>query len=244
MQLIYAKAVTFDELPYIEAAFFTVAEVKSHYRETFSYIHNLGQMLADCGRPGVVCGKYECLEWQLERLIKRIENYQVVLVMDRYGHPPLRPPFKWQLDETHAQGGTWRVAASRYNTSYAQLEQLKWLLRDVRPSYASLAQAARVAALAAAGAAVVKAVTEEKRYPLMVALGYDFTPTVRADKAVSARFKWENEMTGPETRRSGEIKKTDPVYSDLHRRELRAGDYRLEFQNATLDTRAIKQPRK
>ena len=62
MQLIYAKAVTFDELPYIEAAFFTVSEVKSHYRETFPYIRNLNTMLADCGRPGVVCGKYECLE--------------------------------------------------------------------------------------------------------------------------------------------------------------------------------------
>ena len=78
----------------------------------------------------------------------------------------------------------------------------------------------------------------------MAALSYDPAQKAASTTPVlGTRFKWENEVTGPESRRSGEIKKTDPVYRELHRRELRAGDYRLEFQNAVLDTRAIKPPR-
>ena len=90
-------------------------------------------------------------------------------------------------------------------------------------------------------AAVVR--SQEKRYPLLVALTYHPPQAVCPGKVLPARFKWESEVTGPETRRSGEIKSGDPVFTELRRREMPEGNYRLEFQNAALDACAIKPTR-
>ena len=95
-------------------------------------------------------------------------------------------------------------------------------------------------------ATVVLAATaraQEKRYPLLVALTYHPPQAVCPNKVLRARFKWENEVVGPETRRSGEIKSGDPVFTELRRREMPEGNYRLEFQNAALDACAIKPTR-
>ncbi len=105
-------------------------------------------------------------------------------------------------------------------------------------------QAAAIAPVVVAAAPVVRPAPEEQRYPLTVMLTYDPTPAVSTNKVLPARFKWQNEVTGPESRRSGEIKTSDLVFSDLRRRELSEGDYSLEFQNAALDARAIKSPRR
>ena len=98
--------------------------------------------------------------------------------------------------------------------------------------------------VALAVAAMTAAVVEENRYLLPVALTYHPAQTVRTNKVPKARCKLENELSGPETRGSGKMKTSDPVFSDLRRREMRQGSYRLEFQNAALAESKIKKTRK
>ena len=98
--------------------------------------------------------------------------------------------------------------------------------------------------MALAAAAATAAVVEENRYLLPVALTYHPAQTVRTNKVPKARCKLENELSGPETRGSGKMKTSDPVFRDLRRREMREGDYRLEFKHAPLDVSAIKTTRR
>lgn len=242
MWLKRVQEITTDDLPYIEAANFAVFEVKSKYRQSFSAIGNLDSMLEDSGRPPVASGAAERREWLMDRLVKRIESHDVLLVRDRH-HPPLAPPFKWQADAAHAQGGRFQVA----HPHAAGQSRLEGLLHGVRPSHQSLVQTARAAALAAAagtaGVKAIQALTDEKRYPLIMALSYNPPQSARADKVLSARFKWENETTGPESRSSGQIKPSDPAFSELRCRELRAGDYTLAFQKSPRAVRCL-EPKK
>ena len=231
-----------DDLPYIETAYFTAVNVQSERHVTFSRIMNLKRMLYEVDESPNMWGREE-RQWR--RLLELIERYEVVLVGGR-SDLPLSPVFRWKADETQPQGGSWENASH----NYMDRTPLDWLLHRVHASHGGAMQAAAaVAAAVVAGAATavaehLRTPAEEKRYPLSTALTYDpVQKAVSAAPVLSARFKWENEVTGPESRRSGEIKKTDPVYSEVRGRELRAGDYRLEFQNAVLDTRAIKPPR-
>jgi len=140
------------------------------------------------------------------------------------GHyePPLSPVFRWKADETQPQGGSWENASH----SHTDRTRVDGLLHAVHSSHGGTMQTAAVAAAAAAvvadaGAAAerLRTPTEEKRYPLSTALTYDpVQKAVSAAPVLSARFKWENVITGTETRRSGEIKKTDPAYSDVRGR--------------------------
>jgi|GEM_PF-3364950 len=79
-------------------------------------------------------------------------------------------------------------------------------------------------------AAVAKA-TEVQRYRLFVALAYEHTKHVCANKTPVMRVKWEHEFTGPETRRSGPVEPSDAARSDLGYRDMRAGNYKLELRN-------------
>jgi len=104
--------------------------------------------------------------------------------------------------------------------------------------------------LAAAAVAVAHTpAPKEKRYPLFVVLSYDPTPTVCTHKVLAVRCKWEHDVTGSETRRSGVIKPGDAARSDVRCREMLAGDHRLEFKNDkkfqedALHLRAIKAKR-
>ena len=167
----------------------------------------------------------------------------MVLVGDRHNRP-FSPVFRWKADETQPQGGSWESATH----SPMDRHRSDGLLRAVRGSRGGAVQAVAAAAVVAGAATTVaqrlRTPAEEKRYPLSTVLTYDpVQKAVSAAPVLSARFKWENIITGAETRRSGEIKKTDPVYSDVRGRELRAGDYRLEFQNAALDARTLKSQR-
>lgn len=87
--------------------------------------------------------------------------------------------------------------------------------------------------------AEVQAVVEQKRYPLVLVMAYKH-PTAEKNKPTTPRCKLENILTGPETRRSGEIKPSDPHYTDLRRREMRPGDYTLEFLNPARQPRPLE----
>ena len=135
MRLLYAKNITFDELPHIESALLAVSKVKSMYRDLFSAIINLSNMLTDCGRPG---NKSEdAPRWQLARLIERIKSYEVMLVLNYY-EKPMIPLFTLQADASHPRGGTWQVTDRRDLGA----SRLAILLRNMRPSHRSLVQAA------------------------------------------------------------------------------------------------------
>lgn len=233
-----------DHLPYIEAAYFTAVKVKSERHKTFGDIMNLKHMLYEVDTSS---GIWDREERQWRRLLELIERYEVVLVGGPYNRP-LSPVFRWKADETQPQGGSWE------NTSEhpTNRNSLNWLLHTVHASHGGGAQATTVATATAAvvastatGAAkhLRTPAAEDKRYPLSMTLIYHPKQRWRANRAQPARFKWQNEFTGPETRRSGEIKRTDPAFSEIRQRELREGDYTLELQNAILDAHAIKLKR-
>lgn len=88
-------------------------------------------------------------------------------------------------------------------------------------------------------AAPAAAVIHEERYSLLVALSYQ-QPSVEKNHINPLRCKFENEFTGPETRRSGEIKPSDPMYTDLRRREMPKGGYTLAWTRPPLAARVLK----
>lgn len=96
--------------------------------------------------------------------------------------------------------------------------------------------------LPTATSAVVRAAPDKKRYPLIAALNYK-QPGVEEDKIGPLRCKLENEFTGPESRRSGEIKNTESAFSDLRHREMREGNYTLAFQKHPRVARSL-EPKK
>ena len=231
--------VTTHDLQYIESAYFAKWQLDPSH-DPVHRILNLNIMLMDdAWFHGVTPRR---APQALECLLKRIENYEVVLVGSRH-NPPHSAVFKWKADAAHAQGGTWEVA-TRNPMEHHALERLR---REAYPLRGGASSSASVVTPALAGVAVAAAkmaVPEKKRYPLIAALAYQH-PGAEKNKTAALRCKLENEFTGPESRRSGEIKKTDPAYSGFNRREMPQGDYRLEFQNANtaLDACAIKMAR-
>lgn len=231
--------VTTDDLQYIECASFAKSEVQQSHAH-FHRILNLDFMLMDGASVHGSTPAHGARA--LEYLLERIEHYDVVLVRDRH-HPPRSPLFNWKPDPAHAQGGTWEVG-THHPMEYRALDRLR---REARPLRGCASQSATEVTATLAAAAVTAgrvAVTENKRYPLIAALAYQYTGAEK-NKLAALRCKFENEFTGPESRRSGEIKKTDPAYSGLNRRNMPQGNYRLEFQNANtaLDACVIKVAR-
>lgn len=148
---------------------------------------------------------------------------------------PLSPVFCWKADAAQPQGGSWE------NTSQHPTNRnpLNWLLDTVHASHGGSTQAAAATAAAAVVASAATAVAErlrtpameEKRYTLVVILSYQHPSAVKNTRT-SFRCKLEHEFTGPESRRSGEIQKTDPALRDLSHSGLREGGYTLAFQKS------------
>lgn len=103
--------------------------------------------------------------------------------------------------------------------------------QSVHPNVQPLASAA---AAAAASVAVAKTVTEEKRYPLIAALSYK-QPNAENNKIIAPNYTLENEVTGPETRRSG---KATP--NAVRHREMLEGSYVLELQKHPRAARSLE----
>jgi len=87
--------------------------------------------------------------------------------------------------------------------------------------------------------AVRRPAVEQKRYSFVLVMAYKH-PATEKNKPATPRCKLENILTGPETRRSGEPKPSDPHYTDLRRREMRPGDYTLEFLNPARQARPLE----
>ena len=145
MRLIYAKDITTDDLAYIETAYFAIHKVKSGLLNPFQPIQNLEWMLrAVDDQPNNMWGQEE-RQWK--RLLKMIERYEVVLLMGMSIPTPLKPVFRWKVDETHPKGGLWENATPNAMGAI----HLDWLLSRTPPSHHSLVQAARAAAAAVPG---------------------------------------------------------------------------------------------
>jgi len=86
---------------------------------------------------------------------------------------------------------------------------------------------------------VRRPVVEDERYPFVLVMAYKH-PTAENNKPTTPQCNLENILTGPETRRSGELKPSDPLYTDLRRREMRPGDYTLEVLNHARQARPLE----
>jgi hypothetical protein len=230
MQLKRRTEIKPADLPYIESAFFAVSKLNSSRHDTFHRILNLDEVLRDGNGLSTSNSGQEEQHWK--RLLSRVERGDLLLVCNHL-NPPFSPVFRKQARAEGAQGDTYEIHPHHATNPGG----LHGLLRYVSGSVTHMvstgaavtAGSAASAAAAAVALAAVRSAPEEKRYSLVAALTYQH-PGTEKNKITAVRCKLENEFTGPESRRSGEIKKTDPVFTGLRHREMRMGDYTLAFQ--------------
>lgn len=176
----------------------------------------------------------------------RLDNFDLMHLRQRFAHEGDHGDMTRLSDVDVRRLAMHQVEMGRWKLERQPSGELR-VLRHGESSQAPFRATgrARVAleeAVEEAVGAVRRPVVEEKRYPFVLVIAYKH-PTAEKKKPATPRFKLENILTGPETRRSGELKPSDPLYIDLRRREMRPGDYRLEFLNHARQARPL-EPKK
>lgn len=150
----HRDAVTWDDLPWIKNASFAWFKAEGTRRGFGQSVIGLEDLLwKDTSFRGSAGGNGQHSERQaLERLRKRIENYEVVLV-DRSGSGS--PLFQWRKEEGHPQGGQWDITTQ----DPFEKSKLDRLLYVARTSAGGLAVAGK------ASARVIDEASPEPRAP-------------------------------------------------------------------------------
>ena len=232
MLLKHRASITSTDLPYIESPLFAVINLNSSRYDPHSRVQNLGEMLYDKERLFATNCRKDEPQWR--RLVARVENGEIVLVGNQF-YPPFSPVFRKRV------GGPVDLfdIEPDCGTGAAVLHLLPILLGVLapRPAAAGGAAVANLETKVAEVASVRAAVADEQRHPLLATFNYVLPRTVYTQNTLSVRCKWEHEVTGRETRRTGPIKSSDAARNEMRFREMRVGDYQLEFKNdkKTLD---------
>jgi hypothetical protein len=241
MQLKRRTEIKPADLPYIESAYFAVSKLNRSRHDTFHRILNLDEMLRDGHGFSTSDRGQEDQRWK--RLLSRVEHGDLLMVGD-HSNPPFSPVFRKQARAEGAHYDTYEVHP-HHGTNPSGLQGLLHYVGGSaaqRISSGATVAAGSTASAAAIAAAARSAVVDEKRYTLLVALAYK-AQRLFLNRVAAVQCKLENEFTGPESRRSGAIKSSDPAYCDLRRRELREGDYTLALTRPPLAARKLKASR-